>query len=115
VLGQIERDGPWQVGNEEFWGFITDMDLNMVKADIPLGETRLRAMGFIGDVELLTPEDVGVSVTSNAFISDVKMPGNKEDSFLVPVHWQSDNYKTAERKISLETTFFIADIKIRQI
>jgi lia operon protein LiaF len=115
VLGQIERDGPWQVRDEEFWSFIADMDLNMAKADIPLGETKLRAMGFIGDVELLAPEDIGVAVASNAFISDVKIPGGKEDSFLVPLHWQSDNYKTAERKIYLETTFFIADIKIRQI
>jgi predicted membrane protein len=115
ILVDIERMGPWQVDDEEFLVFIADMDLDMTKAAIPLGETRLRAFGFVGDIELLVPEEVGVAISSTAFVSDVKMVGRKEESILSPLHLQSDNYKTAERKIHLDTAFFVADLKIRQV
>lgn len=115
ILGEVERMGSWQVGDEEFLVFIADVDLDMTKADIPSGETRLRAFGFVGDIELLVPEEVGIAISSTAFVSDVKMLGRKEESILSPLHLQSDNYKTAERKIHLDAAFFVADLKIRQV
>lgn len=115
-LGDYERSGPWVVKNEEFYSFIAETDLDFTKAEIPLGETQIRAYGFIGDIDLLVPADVGVAVNSSAFVTSLKQAGEKEeDSFLAPVNWQSDNYKLAERKIRLEAGHFIAEIKVRQI
>jgi predicted membrane protein len=115
LFGEIERTGAWQVTDEEIWAFITDLDLDMTKADIPVGETHIRCLGFIGDIELFVPEDVGVRVSSIAFVSDVTIPEHKQESFLSPVRLQSNNYKTAERKIYLETTYFVGEIKVRQL
>ena len=115
LFGEIERTGPWQVTNEEIWAFIADLELDMTKADIPVGETHIRCLGFIGDIELFVPEDVGVSVSSFAFVSDVAIPDHKQESFLAPVRLQSNNYKMAERKVHLEATFFVGEIKVRQL
>lgn len=115
LFGEIERSGTWEVMDEEIWAFIADLDLDMTKAEIPVGETQIRCLGFIGDITLFVPEDVGVRVSSTAFVSEVAIPEHKQESFLSPVHLQSNNYKTAERKIYLEVTCFIADVKVRQL
>ena len=113
LFGEIERVGPWQVQDEEFWAFIAELELDLIKADIPPGETHLRVLSFVGDLKVYVPEDVGVSVSATSFVSTVKMDGAQEESFIMPLHWQTPNYKTAERQIRLETTCFVSDIKIR--
>jgi len=113
-LGEVERSGQWAVADEEFWYFIADADFDMTQADIPFGETRIRALGFISDIDLRVPKDVGVLVAATAFVSAVDVLGDKEDSFLGPVYRETPNYKQAERKIRLETTSFVNDIKVRQ-
>lgn len=114
-LGDIRRDGVWDVEDEEIWGLIVDLEYDLLQADVPSGETRLRFVGFIGDLELVVPPDVGVAVSSTAVVSEVKMPAAKEENFLTPLRLQTENYKTAERRIHLETTSFISEVKIRQV
>jgi lia operon protein LiaF len=113
-LGEVERSGVWTVTDEEFWYFIADADFDMTQADIPYGETRIRALGFVSDIDVRVPKDVGVSVSATSFVSEVDVLGNKEESFLGPVNLETPNYKMADRKIRLETTSFVSDIKIRQ-
>jgi lia operon protein LiaF len=115
LLGDIHRDGVWQVANEEIWVGVGDVDLDMTSADIPVGETRLRVFGFVGDVSLLVPKGVGVSVSSMAFVTDAKVLGQREEGLLSPVHVVSDDYETAERRVRLEMTSFAADLRVKQV
>ncbi|MBN1890647.1 MAG: cell wall-active antibiotics response protein [Thermoflexales bacterium] len=114
ILGEIQRDGNWQVKNEELWCLVGEIELDMTDADIPPGETRLRTLGFVGDVELLVPAGVGVAVLSTAFVSDVKFFGQKRESILAPLRVTSDDYASAKRKILLETAAFVGDVKVRR-
>jgi hypothetical protein len=114
VFGPIRRRGAWQVADEEIWLFVGDVRLDMTQAEIPLGETRIRVFGFVGNVRLVVPEGVGVSVSSMAFVTDARVLGQRRDGFLVPVHLASDDYETAERKVHLETMSFVADIKVKR-
>ena len=114
-LGEVHRSGHWQVVDEEFWYFVGDVELDMVNADIPDGVTKIRAIGFVGDIDLYVPSHVGVAVESTAFVSDVSMPDGKEENFLTPVSLRTNNYKAADKKILLQTTCFVGDIKVRQV
>ena len=114
IFGPIRRSGAWQVADEEMWLFVGDVHLDMTQAEIPPGETRIRVFGFVGDVRLLVPEGVGVSVSSMAFVTDARVLGQRRDGFLVPVHLTSDDYEAAERKVHLETMFFVTDVRVRQ-
>jgi lia operon protein LiaF len=115
LFGPIRRTGAWQVTDEEYWTFVADYEIDLTEAQIPEGETRLRAYGFVGDFDLKVPDDVGVSVSSTAFVSEIKASGHKEEKFLTPLRLQTDNYQTAQRKVVLELTFFVSDVKVRQI
>lgn len=113
-LGTIRRRGTWQVADEEVWSFVADLKLDMTDADIPEGETSIKTFGFVTDLTLLVPKDVGVSVSSSAFVSSVKMLDRKEESFVAPLRIQTDNYDTAARKIQIEMIQFVAEVKIRR-
>jgi len=115
LLGDIHRDGAWQVANQEIWIGVGEVDLDLTRADIPEGETKLRVFGFAGDVEVLVPEEVAVSVFSMAFVTDGKVLDRREEGILAPVHATSDDYETAGRKLRLETTFFVVDLKVRRV
>lgn len=115
ILGDMHRDGAWQVADEEIWVGVGDVDLDMLEAEVPLGETRIRILGFVSDVDILVPEGVGVSVSSTAFVSDAKVLGKKREGILVPVDVVSDDYETAERKVRLETTCFVSEVKVRRV
>ena len=114
-LGEVKRAGRWQVVDEEFWYFVGDIELDMINADIPDGVTKIRTIGFVGDIDMYVPGDVGVAVDSTAFVSDIALPDGKEENFLTPVHMRTTNYKLAEKKILLQATGFVGDIKIRQV
>ncbi|MGA9348921.1 MAG: cell wall-active antibiotics response protein LiaF [Anaerolineae bacterium] len=115
VFGPIRRRGAWQVADEEIWLFVGDVRLDMTQAEIPLGETRIRVFGFVGNVRLVVPEGVGVSVSSMAFVTDARVLGQRRDGFLVPVHLTSDDYETAVRKVHLETMSFVADVRVKLV
>ena len=114
VFGPMRRRGVWQVADEDIWIFVGDVRLDMTQAEIPLGETRIRVFGFVGDVRLLVPEGVGVSLSSMAFVTDARLLGQRRDGLLVPVHLTSDDYETGERKVRLETMSFVGDVRVRR-
>ena len=113
-IGDVRREGHWSVTDEEITLFIGDIRLDMTEAEIPVGETHLRTIGFVGDVRIILPEGVGISVTSNAFVNDDWVLGKKYDGFLIPIQITSPNYDTAERKIRLESNHFVSSLKIKQ-
>jgi predicted membrane protein len=115
LLGDFRRKGEWQVAEQDIFLGIGDVVLDLTSAEIPLGETRIRVWGFVADMKLTLPQDVGVSVSSNAFFSEVKGLGKKREAFLTTLRVNSDNYPDAERKIRLEASYFVADIKIKQV
>jgi lia operon protein LiaF len=116
LLGDIDRAGDWPVTREETWIGIGDVDLDFTRASVPAGETAIGLRGFIGDVEVIVPRSVGLAIIASGFVTNVKWAGHKEQPvFLGPYHYQSEGYATAERKVRLETSFFIHDLKLRQV
>ena len=115
IFGPMRRQGPWQVAPLESWLLVGDVDLDFTEAEIPPGETPIHCLGFVGTTRVIVPEGVGLSVTSTAFLTDAKMMGQKRSSFFMPVNMTNDSYATAERKIRLDVTYFVADLKIKQL
>jgi predicted membrane protein len=62
---------------------------------------------------LFLPEDVGLSLTANGFVSSIKTNGHKEERILTPLKWQSDDYKAFERRVRLDMAGFVSEVKVR--
>lgn len=115
LLADIEREGEWAVTNEETWIGVGDVDLDFTRANVPAGETTIGVRGFVGDVEVTVPQNVGLSINASGFVATIKRGGSEQTVFLGPHRYQTDGYDTAERKIKLETSFFVHDLKLRQV
>ena len=102
LLGDVRRYGRWQVTDEEIWLGVGDVRLDLSEATIPTGEPRIQIFGFVGDVDLIVPQGIGVSISSWAFVTDGKVFGKKEESFVTPLTVESEDYETAERRVQLE-------------
>lgn len=113
-LADIRRSGTWRVGNEEIWTLVGDTRLDMTQAEIPPGETTFRVYGFVGDVVLRLPPEVGLCISSQAFLTENRMHGKKQDAFLSPYDYTSPDYENTERKLRLETYFFVVTLKVYQ-
>jgi lia operon protein LiaF len=111
-LGDIVRRGEWKVGSEEAWFFLGSLKLDMSQAEIPPGESTFRVFSFLGDVRLVVPENVGVSVSSFSFITDARLLGEKFGGFIAPVDWSTNGYEAAERKIRIERVAFLGNVRV---
>jgi lia operon protein LiaF len=114
LLGDVRRRGDWQVTDEEIWVIIGNVRLDLSSADVPLGETKIRVFGFVGEVSVLVPEGVGVSISSSSFVTDARIFGQKRDGIFYPVTFASEGYERAERKVQLETMHFVVNLRVRR-
>ena len=114
LFGNINKSGVWKVKEEEYLLILGDTSLDFTMAEIPDGLTTLRINGFIGNIRIQIPENVGLALSVTAFISDVRFLGHKTDNFLAPFQVQTPNYEKAEKKILLETAHFISEIRVKQ-
>jgi lia operon protein LiaF len=114
LFGPVKRGSEWVPADEEFWLFIGDTKLDFTQAQLPVGETKIRINGLIGDVDVIAPADVGVAVAASGVFVDLRTPTAKADRFLSLAESVSPNYATADRKLHLSTTFVIGDIDVVQ-
>jgi lia operon protein LiaF len=114
-LANIRHSGDWSVMDEEIWSFVGDVNLDFTEAKILSDRAKIRLFGFVGDVDILIPENIGFSIVSTSFITENHILGRKKDNLLVPVNWKSDNYDSADDKINISLNYFIVDIKVHQV
>ncbi|HTP08036.1 MAG TPA: cell wall-active antibiotics response protein LiaF [Anaerolineae bacterium] len=114
-VGEIIRSGEWTVKNEEFYMFVGDMRLDMSRAQFPSGETTIYLNAFVADIDVSVPSDVAVSLSSTSFVADAELNGQHVERFLSGVQMSTPDYATAERKLRLVTTCFVADVNVKMM
>ncbi len=108
----IRRSGAWPVQPEEIWMFVGDVRLDFSQTELPPGETSFRIFGFVGDINLVLPESVYVSVSASAFLNSAKIFGKKQDTFLTTLQYTTPEDPANERIIRLKTFFFVCDLDL---
>ena len=114
LLGDVRRSGEWQVVEEEITLGVGEIELDMARANIPTGETCIRAFGFVNNIKLIVPESVGVIVSSMAFLTEAQVFGQKHTRFFAASQFASEDYETAERQVHLDLSYFVTDVKVKR-
>jgi hypothetical protein len=114
-LGDIKRHGEWTAEDEEIWMFVGSIKLDLTRAEIPDGTTRIRIFAFVTELDLLIPTKLDYSISVTAFISDVNDNGKKQDFFLTSYNTNSPSYHSADKKVNLEILCFVADLELNQL
>lgn len=97
--------------------FIGDTIIDLTKAQIPYGETKINVSALIGDVKVFIPEDmdIGITATSSALIGDLRVLSEKRGGFMSNVSAQSPHYGEAGKRIKLVVSVFVGDVKVNMV
>jgi predicted membrane protein len=112
-IGDYNRSGTWTVSDSDIWCFVGNTTLDFSQAEIPVGETHIHINGFVGDVRLYVPEGLGISISSSGVFMDVRWFDQHQEQFLGPATYSTPDYEASERRICLETFYFVTNIKIK--
>ncbi|WP_094095808.1 cell wall-active antibiotics response protein LiaF [Paenibacillus physcomitrellae] len=97
--------------------FIGDTIIDLTKAQIPYGETKINVSAFIGDVKVFVPvdADLGISVASNSLIGDMKVLQEKSGGFMSSINSKTPNYNETSKRIKLNVSVLVGDIRINRV
>lgn len=113
VLGDIRNVGIWEVTRHEYWWIVGSNRLDFTEAIFPEGEATIRIFGFVNDIKIILPDDVGLVVESTAFLTNYSGLTDKQERFLSPLEDQSPNFHTAEKRVNVLSVAFVSEIKVR--
>ncbi len=107
----------WELKPMNVSHFIGDTTIDLTKAQIPLGVTKLNISAFIGDVKIFVLNDVDVEfdVNSSSFLGDITVFGRKEGGLMRSMREVTPGYKHADKKIKLNCNLFIGDIQVQRV
>lgn len=106
---------PWELRNMSVWSVIGEIRLDLSLAVTDNRETTLVFQGIIGDIDLIVPDDLGVSVQSSIMFGQTQMDTDKEAGFMNKLTWRSSHYDTSERKVNLVISYVIGDLHIKRL
>lgn len=97
--------------------FIGDTVIDLTRAQIPYGETRIHISSFIGDIKVFAPKDmdIGIMVTSNSFIGDMDVLSNSKHGFMGNAVAETPGYREAGKKVRIIISVFIGDVKVNSV
>ncbi|OAB46024.1 cell wall-active antibiotics response protein LiaF [Paenibacillus glacialis] len=97
--------------------FIGDTVLDLTKAQIPYGKTKINISAFIGDIKIYVPDDMdlGIKVNSSSFIGDMSILSESKSGFMSSVQTSSTYFKESQKKIVINVSAFIGDIKVNRV
>lgn len=107
----------WELKPMNISHFIGDTKIDLTRAAIPYGETRLLISAFIGDVTILVPDDIDlqVRVTSSVFIGELNVLDRHESGFARSMVSESSHYKDADKKLRVDVSLFIGDVVVKKV
>ncbi|OZM58162.1 hypothetical protein CIB95_00870 [Lottiidibacillus patelloidae] len=109
------KDPNWQVEPMNQWKAVGDFTFDFTKAFIPETETDIQLSGWVGDVDILLPEDVEFSIEAYAKVGDIKVCGTKEDGLLKDYRYKTAGFDTATKRLRFVFDFKVLDLRIDQI
>lgn len=112
ILGDMRKEGEWEASDHEIWLIVGTSRLNFSQASFPKGIATIKIIGFVVDVKVTLPEDVGYSVETASFVTEMKTPESKEERIINSIDYKSPNYDTAEKKVNLQTVGFVTEIEV---
>jgi lia operon protein LiaF len=107
----------WELRPMSISNFIGDTTLDLTKAQIPIGETRVYVSSFIGDVKVFVPNDfgVGIQVVSSCLIGDVKVLDQKRGGMFNQMSVETPSYADTDKRVVFIVSSFIGDVRVTKV
>ncbi|WP_217594761.1 cell wall-active antibiotics response protein LiaF [Cohnella sp. GbtcB17] len=107
----------WELQPMSISHFIGDTTIDLTRAHIPVGETRIYVSAFIGDVKAYVPGDhsVGIRVVSSCLIGDVKVLEQKRGGLFNQMSAETPGFQDTDKQVVLIVSCFIGDVRVTKV
>lgn len=96
--------------------FIGDTTIDLSYTVLPKGETVIFIRNFIGNVQVLIPYDIEVSVNHSSIAGKASVFQYEGDKlFNQSVQYQTEGYDKAEQKVKIFTSFLVGDVEVKRV
>ncbi|WP_438449261.1 cell wall-active antibiotics response protein LiaF [Gorillibacterium sp. sgz5001074] len=114
LIESLKRDKePWILRSMSLWYAICELRLDFSLAIPEEKETVLVLQGIIGDIDIIIPEDMGLTVQSSLVFGQLDAGTERESGMMNKIYWQSPNYHAAEQRVKLLVSYIVGDIDIK--
>ena len=93
---------------------IGDIRLDLSQVQLEDGETPFELNALIGDITVLVPTDLPVSVAAEVTVGDIRVFRQTADGLGRRLTYQSPGYETATRKVRIMAHLLVGDITVQQ-
>ena len=113
VFGDVDM----KISSKDFRGgsisnVFGDMNIDLSEIVLAEGEQMLKLDGVFGDLHVLVPKDIEISVTSHSVFGDVRVLGNMKTGFGQEIFYASPNYSSAAKRLRILSNQVFGDVKV---
>ncbi|MCK5124989.1 MAG: hypothetical protein KAR42_01930 [candidate division Zixibacteria bacterium] len=114
VFGDTNRDSiDNEIDGTNISHFIGDTELNITRGELKIGENKINLSSFIGDARVFVPRDAAVKLNVSSLFGDIHFFDIKRSGVGSSFTEKTANYDSSEKKIFINASSFIGDIKIQ--
>jgi len=117
TIGSVEfNQSNWHLEPMDIYHAIGDYSFDFNKAYIPEREILIQLKGWIGDVNIIVPEDIPIRVKAKVSIGEVTIFSSSSAHVFGPnVFFESPQYEDAVKKIDFVIDMMIGEVKIDKV
>jgi lia operon protein LiaF len=110
-------DKAWAPESGEYSVNVGEMNVDLTTAILEDGETDLNLTGWIGEINIILPEELAVDITATVSIGSVEFFGEEEQSGISRnnIRFRSDDYATAVKKVRIKATMNVGEISVKRV
>lgn len=95
---------------------ISDTTIDLSYTVLPKGEATIFIRNVIGNIQILVPYEVELSVQHSVMVGSTNILEHEEKSiFNQTVHFHTENYKEATQKVKIVTSIFVGSLEVKRI
>ncbi len=106
---------PWTLKNTELWNAIGDVRVNLTTAHIEDGTHEITIGGWIGDVRVLVPEGLAVTVNASVNLGDLTVFTDHHSGTGRKVHYVDPDFAEAAKRVIINVDLKIGDVQIIRV
>lgn len=114
TFGHIRSADGWSVEDGVLRTVFGDIDLDLREANLPVGETALTLLCWVGAIRLRVPHGVGLEVEAQSFIGTVDVLGRREEGLVRDILVRTDAYEAQERRLHVRISTVIGELEVIQ-
>ncbi|WP_053220422.1 cell wall-active antibiotics response protein LiaF [Virgibacillus senegalensis] len=105
----------WRVEPMDLWNAVGDYHIDFTKAFIPDEEIPISIQGWAGDIRVLMPENVELSIEAQVKAGEINVFGMNAEGMNREIFYETPNYKQATRKLDIFLSMKAGSIRVDRV